>query len=397
MKKRISVLGCAALILLAAVLTFQLTFHFVSARYQEKLDDLTVSGADFTKLREADDLIRKNFLGQIDEGSLEDGALKGYVSGLNDAYSRYMTPEEYTVYQQSLSGAASGVGIRATQDPDSGEVVVYGVLSGSPADEANIRKGDVLYRVDDTPVSELGFYNAMKALSGAAGTKVKVSFLREVAAQRMELVFTMVRADVKVNSVSWEMLHETVGYLQIFSFDLETDEEFRAAIDALIADGAKSLIIDVRNNSGGSVDAMGRMLDLLLPRGDIFYRTGLDGKETAYPSDEHSVSLPMAVLINENTASAAELFAAVLKDEGAATLVGKTTYGKATGQRITEMEDGSALVLTYEKFRTARGESFDGKGVSPDVVSEFDGANLYLISRSKDTQLQDALKALAQQ
>lgn len=394
MKKRISVLGCIALVALAVTLTFQLTFHFVGTRYQEKLDNLSSSGSDFSRLSEVEGLVREHYIDTPDEDDLEDGALRGYVAGLGDPYSRYLSAAEYDAYKQSLSGAASGIGIRATQDAVSGQVIVYGVVSGSPAEEAGIRKGDVLYRVDDVSVSELGFYDAMHALSGELGTKVKVSFLREVAAKQMELSFTFTRAEFKVNSVSAEMLGETVGYIQIFSFDLMTNEEFRTAVEALIADGAKSLLIDVRNNAGGSLDAASSILDLILPRTDMYYRSDGSGKEKVVGSDEHCIKLPMAVLINESTASAAELFAAVLQSQGAATLVGTTTYGKGTGQRVLELEDGSALIISVERFRPVNRESFDGKGITPDLDIKLDGDNFYLLSRAKDNQLQEAINVI---
>ncbi|MBQ3865658.1 MAG: S41 family peptidase, partial [Clostridia bacterium] len=384
MKKRVPVPVCVALILLASLLTFQLTFHFVGKQYQEKLNDVTVSGADFTKLREADDLLHKNFLGGIDEEALEDGAIRGYLAGLGDPYSRYMNPEEYDLYKQSQAGAASGIGVRATEDGSNGNVVIYGVLADSPAEEAGIRKGDILHRIDDKPVSQLGFYEAVKALSGAAGTKVKVSFLREVAGQQMELVFTMTRAEVAVNSVSREMLTEEIGYVQIYSFEENTHEEFRAALDALIEAGAKSFVFDVRNNNGGSVSAVTKMLDLILPQGTMYYRSGPDGREVSVESDSHAIRLPIAVLVNEKTASAAELFAAVLQAQKAAVLVGRTTFGKGVGQKIVEMEDGSALFITVESFSPADGESFDGKGVKPDHSVELDGENFYLLTRAKD-------------
>ncbi|MBP5289215.1 MAG: S41 family peptidase [Clostridia bacterium] len=392
MKKRISLLGCISLCVLAAVLTFQLTFHFVAGRYQEKLDTVSSGGSDFSRLSELSALIRKNYLGTVDDSALEDGALRGYVEGLNDPYSRYLNPEEYEVYKQSLSGAASGVGIRASQEPETGRVVVYDVLASSPAEEAGIRKGDVLYRVDDVLVSELGFYKSMRALSGESGTKVKVSFLREVAAQEMELAFTLTRKEIKINSISREMLADTVGYIQIFSFDLGTDEEFKTAVDSLTEEGATSLVIDLRNNGGGSLDAATRMLDLILPAGVMYYRTGGNGTEVAVESDAQRIDLPIVALMNENTASAAELFAAVLKDKGAAKLVGTKSFGKGNGQRVLELEDGSALIVTSEQFRPAGGESFNGKGVIPDAEVKLEGESVYFVTRAKDDQLQEAIR-----
>ncbi len=396
MKKKISLISVIALCALTAVLTFQLTLHFVGKRYQERLDAVAISGSDFSMLSEAEEVVRSDFLGVIDNESTLHGALKGYIAGLNDPYSRYLTKEEYDAFQQSLSGAASGIGIRATQDPDTMRVVVYSVVAGSPAENAGIRKGDVLYRVDDNAVSDLGFYNAVRALSGEAGSTVKVTFLRNVAAKEMELTFTLTRSEIRVNSVSYEMLPDQIGYVQIYSIDSGTDREFEDAVNSLVEAGAAGFVFDLRNNSGGDVAAVTRMLDMLLPRGEMFCRTTSDGTEVTVESDEHCIRLPMAVLINGDTASAAELFAAVLQDQSYAEIVGKRSFGKGVGQKVVPLSDGSALVVTTERFRAVGGTSFDEKGVFPDVEVELEKENLYLISHAQDAQLQEAIGLLKQ-
>jgi len=396
MKKKITVASALILVLFAILLTFQITFHFVGKEYQAKVDTLTKTQSDFSLLAQADSLIRGNYKGVIEEETLENALLQGYITALGDPYARYLTEEEYAVYQQSISGSGYGVGLRLAYDAATAETFVYNILAESPAAASGIQKGDVLYRIGDALVSDLGFYGAAAALSEQSEAQVKITVRREVAARQLELEFTLARQIVHVPSVTCEMVAGNIGYVQVFSFDSSTSEEFSQALAHLTALGAKALVFDVRGNTGNSLDAALSVLDQLLPEGNLVRITDRLGKETLVLStDIASVSLPMAVLINENTAGASELFAATLRDFNAAVLVGKTSYGKGSNQKVFELDQGGALIFTDRTFMPPISDSFDKKGIAVDIECDITGSSHYLLSHEEDGQLQRALQALA--
>lgn len=395
MKKRIPVASALVLILFAVLLTFQITYNFVEKQYQKKVDTLTKNQSDFSDLSEADALIRENFIGAVNEDALEAGLVKGYLSALSDPYARYLTKDEYRIYLEEKKGIGSGIGARFTYQADSGEIRVYSVFPSSPAAQSGLRKGDVLYKINGEEVSFLGFTKAIRSLSGDPGTKVNITVKRKLAAQVLEMDFTITRREVKLATVSYEKLSETLGYVQLYDVTETTAQEFGDAMDALVSSGVTAVIFDVRNNAGSDVDAVCAMLDRLLPEGVLMRLTDQKGNVREVMSDADSLSLSMAVVMNSATACAPELFAATLRDFSAATLVGETSYGKATLQTSVEMEDGSVLILSNATFAPPASTSFEGVGVIPDVETKAGDESLYLVSKENDAQLQAAIRALA--
>lgn len=393
-KKRIPLATAMVLILFTVLLTFQITYNFVENQYQKKVDTLTKTQSDFSKLAQADILIRENFKGAVEEDTLEDGLIRGYVSSLSDPYSRYLSAKEYRRYQEEKKGSGTGIGARFAYDEKSGEVAVYAVFPSSPAMQSGIQKGDVLYKIGDTPVSDLGFVGAVRALSGDAGSQVTITVKRRVAAQLLEMPFTLTRQEMQEPTVNHEMLTERIGYIQIFDITASTPNEFSAAMSAVTLAGAQGIVFDVRGNIGSDVEAACAMLDGLLPEGILMKKTDHKGKESVIKSDDAAYSLSMSVIINSATACAPELFAATLRDFDAATLVGETTYGKGTLQTVLEMDDGSAILLSEATFTPPASPAFEGVGVIPDVESKPGHSNFYLLSHDEDPQLQDAMKAL---
>ena len=396
MKKKITVGNALALILFAVLLTFRITYSFVGNEYQNKVNTLTGDRSDFSLLVYADDLIRNEFYKSVDDDALEEGLLDGYIASLNDPYSRYLTAEEYEQYQKEHALLGSGVGVRLTRDDKTNAVLIYSVYPSSPAETAGLCKGDVLYSIGETLVSEMDLFDIASALSGEAGTSVTVTVEREVAAQILKMDFTVTRGEVKNSDVSYEMLNDTVGYIQIFAITSETPASFSKAVSALNSKGAGSLVIDVRNNFGEDIDAALKMLDQLLPACDIARITDHKGNETVVKSDETSVLFPMAVLINSSTVSGAELFAATLRDQGKAILVGDTTYGKGVDQDVFELDNGSAVILSNRSFQPPVSESFEDVGIVPDHLVPFDEKRVYLVSYKDDPQLMKALDALSE-
>ncbi len=396
MKKKITVGTALVLVLFAVLLTFQITYSFVGNEYQNKVDTLTGDRSDFSLLVYADDLIRNNFFQSVDDGALDEGLLDGYIASLSDPYSRYLTAEEYERYQKEHSPSGNGVGLRLTRDDKTNAVLIYSVYPSSPAEAAGLRKGDEIYRIGETPTSEMDLFDIASALSGEIGTNVNITVKREIAAQILEMEFTVTRGEVKNSDISYEMLNDTVGYIQIFDITSETPASFAEALSALDSKGAGSLVIDVRNNLGENLDAALQMLDQLLPACDLARITDHQGKETVVKSDEKSVLLPMTVLVNASTVSGAELFAATLRDQAKAVLVGETTYGKGVDQAIFELDNGSAVLLSNRSFQPPVSESFEDVGVAPDHSVPFDGKKIYLVSHEEDTQLMKALSVLSE-
>ncbi len=394
MKKKISVSTALVLILFAVLLTFQITYSFVEMEYQEKVNTLTKTQSDFSKLAQADLLIRENFYAYPDEESVEDGLIEGYISSLNDPYSRYLTPQEYELYKKENGESGIGIGVRFTYDSKKKETVVYTVYPSSPADQSGLKSGDVLYQVDGKLASEMGFYDTIRAISGQEGTQVEISVKRRLAAQVLDMEFTVTRKEVQVSTVAYEILQDNVGYIQIFDFTAGTAEEFSNALYELGSSGVDGFIFDVRNTSGTDIAVCCEMLDQLLPKGVLVKTVDRNGKQNVIRSDDNYLNLPMCVLINSGSACAAELFACALKDYEAAYLIGETTYGKAVVQTVVEMDDGSALVLSNLTFTPPKSPTFEKVGVEPDLPCELETVNLYLISHEEDNQLQEAISTL---
>lgn len=394
MKKKITLSTAIVFVLFAVLLTFEITYHFVGKEYQKKVDTLTKTQSDFSLLAEADLLIRENFNGAMDDRKVENGLISGYVSALEDPYSVYLSAEEYERYQKEHAPQGSGIGLRVTFDSKAEEMVVYHIAKDSPAEKEGLQAGDVILEIDGEKVSDLGFYDALAALSGQVGETVKLRIRREIATQTHEMNYSVVREEVTPNSISYRMLDGSVGYLQIFSFDEEAEKEFESAVKAMVSGGAVGLIFDVRGTSGGTAESAIKMLDQLLPKGVMLYSQGIDGKKTEVKSKDGAVDLPMAVITNSSTSYAAELFAVALKDFEAATLVGEKTYGKSRGQKIVELEGGSALILSNVNYTPALSPGFEGIGISPDIECQLKADNLYLIDSDHDNQLQEAFSAV---
>ncbi|MBR2615734.1 MAG: PDZ domain-containing protein [Clostridia bacterium] len=394
MKKKISVSTSLVLILFAVLLTFQITYTSVEKEYQSKVDVLTQKQSDFSDLVGVDQLVRENFNGVVDENALEEGLVRGYLSSLSDRYSKYLTREEYRNFLADQDRIGVGVGARFAHDEKSGEVVIYSVFPASPAEQSGLRKGDVLLRVNGQNVAELGFYNAVAALSGEAGTTVPVTVERTVAAQKLRLDFNVTRREVREATVSYEILPEKVGYIQIFEINEATAEDFGSAIDFVTSSEVSCILFDLRNASGDSLDSVAAMLDRFLSDLVLFRETDREGNTAERIGTPGEISLPITILMNSATCGAPELFAAAMRDYNSAVLVGETTYGKACLQTVVELDDGGALILTNSSYAPPVSDSYEGVGLVPDVESHADQENIYVLDKTEDPQIKAAIAAL---
>jgi len=392
-KKKISLGSVLLVVLIVATLTFQITYSLIESKYQEKMDIFIKSAADFSKLSIVDERIRDNFFGSIDEGLLEDWLVRGYVNALNDPYSRYLNEKEYSEYLSLQNSSKNGIGVRLAYDEKNSEIIIFDCIPASPSASSGLKKGDVIDSVDGVAASELGYYGVLRALAGNAGTTVKVTVRRMVALQSLKMNFTLQRAEVSLNCLSYEKMNNGIGYVLFHSFGEGVSEELRAALADLQSGEIGSLIFDVRNCTESHWEDALRALDLIVKGGTLTLVEDAQGTLLTKESNEDGISLPITVLINKNTAGAAELFAAALRDESSAKLVGEKSFGKATDQMLVELDDGSALFLTHCIYYPPLSESFHSVGLSPDVLCEMD-ANFYLLTHKEDTQLQKAIETL---
>lgn len=345
------------------------------------------------KLREIDRLVADRYVGEMDTAQLADYAAAGYIAGLDDQWSGYIPAEQYAAYALRSEGKSSGIGASAVTREDSIRISL--VYDGSPAQAAGLEKGDWIIGADGLTVAADGAQAVVDAIQGEEGEPVELTVEKLSGAVEQ---LTLTRAVVPQKMAWGTLLDSGVGYLRIESFVEGSAEQFQTVLDALLEQGARALVLDVRFNGGGLVKEMSAMLDPLLPAGTIITLTGKDGKSTVYSSDEAMLDLPLAVLIDDRSISAAEFFAAALQEYERATLVGVHTTGKGRAQRTYTLSDGSAVNLSVETYYTPEGRSLADVGIAPDVevaLSDEQRADFYFLTAENDTQLQKALEILA--
>lgn len=345
------------------------------------------------KLREIDRIAAEQYVGELDEEKVADYAAVGYVTGLEDQWSSYIPADQYEAYRLSSEGKGCGIGVSVISGDDS--VRIYLVYEDSPAAQAGIEKGDYIVGAEGLTVEQDGADAVIDAIQGEEGTEVTVSFTKEQGGAAQQT--TMQRAMVTQKMAWGQMLDGNVGYIRIENFHVGAAEQFRQVLDQLLADGAQSLVLDVRHNGGGRVKEMSEMLDPLLPEGTIMTLRTKSGSETVYESDAEMIDQPIMVLMDDQSISAAEFFAAALQEYDRATLVGMHTTGKGRAQQTFELSDGSALNLSVEEYFTPKGNNLAGVGIAPDVeiaLTDAQLADFYFLSPQDDPQLQKAVEIL---
>lgn len=347
------------------------------------------------KLEEIETLINTYYLDEIDSEQVESYLYKGAVAGLGDLYSAYYTQEEYQSLLESTNGSYCGIGVEITQSMTTGVVSVTRVFEGTPAMEAGLLPGDKIYQIGGREATGEDLTKIVTWIKGEEHTTVTVSVLREGEDDYLE--FEVERKIIEVPTVEYEMLENQIGYIALSGFEDVTANQFLQALDALENQGMEALIVDLRNNGGGLVSCVCTILDRLLPEGLIVYTEDKYGKREELFSDaEHFFDKPLAVLVNENSASASEIFAGAIKDYGIGTLVGTTTYGKGIVQKIYPLKDGTAVKLTVSKYYTPNGKNIHGIGIEPDVEVELEEElkKETVIPKEEDNQLQKAVEIL---
>ncbi len=324
---------------------------------------------------------------------LKDGMFEGMLQALDDPYSEYYSPKELLTLQEELSGVFFGIGAHVSIDTETKLPKIASVIDGSPAQGAGIRENDLVFEVDGVTTQGLTLTEAVSLIRGAEGTDVVLTVVREGETNYLEFVIN--RQKVEESTVNYEMLENQIGYIQITEFNSVTVDQFADALAVIKGSGAEKLILDLRANPGGSLDAVVDMCKMILPKGLIVYTEDKAGAKVEYACEgDRELELPLAVLIDMNSASAAEIMAGAIQDYGLGTLIGTTTYGKGIVQQIMPMTDGSAIKLTVSSYFTPSGRNIHGTGIEPDILCEFDGEAYYGSEEHPDNQLEKAKEVL---
>lgn len=359
------------------------------------------------KTKEIESIINYYYYFDKDAELQEESYFDGIMAGLDDPYSVYYTPEEYQQLMEDDSGEYVGIGATVQKNVETNEIRIVKPLKDTPAEKAGLLPGDRVIKIDDYEITaDTELEAAVKMIRGEEGTEVVVTVRRDGETEDREIRIT--RALVKNITVSYEMLQGNIGYIQVDQFIDNTPDQFIAAVDDLTAQGATSLVFDLRNNPGGLLSAVVKMLDYLIDdnakvdgadaAGDILYTINKDDKmiDKYGCSDNHSVDLPMAIIVNEYSASASEVFTSCMRDYGKATVVGTTSFGKGIVQTVLPLKDGSAIKITIAKYYTPARAEIHKIGIEPDVKAEVtdEQKKMLKIPHKDDAQLQAAVKAL---
>ena len=398
MNRKISVGMAVTIVILAMTVTFSITMLIAMRLFDSTVNSVKEKESMYNKVAEVDRYVRSNDYYTIDETTLYDRLTAGYLLGTGDKYARYYTANAYTELMNIQSGKVMGIGVELGMD-QTGYAKVTKVYDGSPAQEAGIAVGDYITAIGDTDVKSLTGADAVQSrLQGEVGTTVSVTWLNSEAASRTA---DLTHSGYTSTTVDFQML-DTVGYIKIRQFDGTTPSELDYAIRSLTSDGAQSLVFDLRDNGGGVLDDAVSCIDLIAPEGTVAYAEDKNGNRTVIGSSdgETAIDLPMVCLVNGNTASAAELFAASLRNMCGARLAGTATMGKGTIQSSPQrLSDGSAVSITVAKLICGDGSCFDGTGLSVDVeraLSAEETANFFDYTPESDPQIQRAVSAAQQ-
>ena len=387
------------IVAIAVFLTFMVTSISLYTYFVNNPISITSKSSSSSKdiagtLQKYKEIIDKYYLGDVDEEKLKEGAIKGYIEGLGDPYTEYISADEMEDYLSDTMGNFVGIGIYMVKNTEKGKIQVLAPIKGSPAEKAGIQAGDLILTVDGVDYSADEMTIASNKIKGEEGTTVTIEVLRGTETKKYELK----REKVKVNQVEGKVLSNNIGYINFTSFDETTADDFKAKFEELNKQGIKSLIIDLRNNGGGIVDQALQIADYVADKDSVLlYEVDKNNKETVKKAKtDPLINMPIIILTNENTASASEILAGALKDLGKAKTVGTTTYGKGVIQQILKLSDGSGLKVTIEEYQTPNRSKIHKIGIAPDEEVKLPDSvtNVLNVTESEDTQLQKAIEML---
>lgn len=357
-------------------------------------DDTLLNEQVLDKVGNLEQLIHDKFyLAEMTDAELEEGIYRGMLAALNDPYSEYYTAEELAALMNQTEGIYYGIGAYVSLDSVTALPKISGIIEGTPAEEADLRPDDLIYKVDDQSVYDLSLTEAVALIKGPEGTTVKLTIVRSGEPDYLEI--TVPRRKVESPTVNFKMLDEAIAYIEITEFDDVTVDQFADALAMAKGSNMKGLILDLRGNPGGSLSAVVDIARMLLPEGLIVYTEDKNGERAEYRCDgSRKLQVPLVVLINGNSASASEILSGAIQDYRLGTLVGTTTFGKGIVQQIISLKDGSAVKLTISSYFTPNGRNIHGTGIEPDVECVFDGETYYSTEDHYDNQLEKAKEVL---
>ncbi len=399
-KRKYKVYKIIMLVVLVAFITFLCTsigMYELLIKDTEKSHMLATTSSNSnieSTLKRYRTIIDKYYLGDVDEEKLKEGAIKGYIEGLDDPYTEYISKEEMKDYLDDTMGNFVGVGIYMVKNTEANRIQILAPIKNSPAEKAGILPGDLIISVNDENYTAEDMSTASNKIKGEEGSSVKLEILRGTETKTFELK----RESIKVNPVEGKILENEIGYIEFSSFDEDTAKDFKSKYEELQKQGIKSLIIDLRNNGGGIVDEALEIADYIADKGSILlYEVDKNNNEEIKKSENNpTITLPIIILTNGNTASSSEILAGALKDLGKAKICGTKTYGKGVIQQVLTLPDGSGLKITSQKYLTPNKTEINKIGIEPDEKVELpqEVKNALTIEEKDDTQLQKAIELL---
>lgn len=366
--------------------------NVISSILEGSLDDHGINSDTLKKLQKMEDYIQDSFyLHEVTTEDLENGIFRGMMDSLNDPYSVYYTPEEVVALFQETGGYYYGIGAYVSLDEDYHMPKISGIIANSPAEEAKLWPEDIIYEINEESTYNWELSDAVAKIKGEENTTVTLTILRNGE----KMTFTVTRRKVETPTVSQKMLDNDLAYIQITEFSETSVNQFADALSFAKENKAKGIVLDLRGNPGGSLSAVLNIARQILPKGLIVYTENKNGERENYSCDgSKELKLPLAVLVDGNSASASEILTGAIQDYGIGTIVGTTTFGKGIVQQINQLPDSSAIKITISSYFTPNGRNIHGVGIEPDVVCEFDAAAYYDEENPTDNQLEKAKEIL---
>ena len=385
------------LIIVVAIVTFILTtvYTYNKIGTTSTYVNTQILSSDFVKkIYTLKKIMDSEYISDVNEEDLIDGAIKGYVDGLGDEYTQYFTEKEMAEFKTETEGNYVGIGIYMFQNAKDNTIVILTPIENSPAEKAGILPGDIIRKVDGVEYTAEDFDKIATYIKGKEGTTVKL----EIERKGKELTFEVERKNIDLYPIKSEVLENNIGYISISSFDKDCAKDFKEVYNELNKSNIKSLIIDLRNNGGGIVDEALEIADYVLDKEDVILITkDRTGKEEIEKSIKKPIiTVPIVILTNENTASSSEILTAALKEHEKATIVGEKTYGKGVIQELITLTDGSGIKITTEEYYTPNRNKINEVGITPDkeVALPETVTNSFNVERKNDTQLQESINVL---
>lgn len=392
MNRKISLGAALAFVIIAVAVAVCITMLVSRDTFNRKISNVEQQEQMYQKIQKIDQVVSDNSLYDVDSETLLNAIGQGVVSGIGDPYAEYYSSSEYQKLLDEQSGDAVGIGVLLQEDSSGDYAAVVQVYPDSPAESAGLQPGDLILEVDGSSVRGMELEEVSDALIGEKGTAVSLVYRRNGSDSTAEIT----RRQYSQSSVTYQVVDGDIGYLRISSFEENTPSQLNDALNNLQAQQVRGLVLDVRDNAGGDTGSCTECLDQLLPEGVLGYtRTGSSQRQILATSDDSEIDLPMAVLVNENTSSMAELFAVAIRDYDKGDLVGTTTYGKGVLQTLYPLDDGSAVRITTAYFDPPASENFDGVGLTPDYEVSLGRDQLATMgSMDGDDQLEKAVSVL---